>query len=361
MVIDPSEIRVLVIDDEVDGSRDITAELRVEPALVVVGIARSGAQAVTLARTRRAHVAVQRVHGERSLEILAHFLARERVPVVAMVQNPTLGIAALSRGAVEAMSFDALASELRQTVRLMSSVRVFARPASGPNAAPAVPEPTPYASPPAMDALSARRTAAVAPGPRLVVLGASTGGPPALAALLSRIPAAFPAPILIAQHMPADFPSAFAEWLGRVVELPVRVVGPQNAGQLAENGTVYVASAEADLILALDGRLWTQEPLRVGARPSVDRLFESVAKLGSWQLFGVVLSGMGRDGGAGLLAIRNAGGETLVQDARTSVVASMPENALKMGGAIHSLPPEGIGDRIAIWALGRVKLPGGIT
>jgi two-component system chemotaxis response regulator CheB len=190
-----------------------------------------------------------------------------------------------------------------------------------------------------------------------VAIGASTGGPGAVVELLRGLPASFPLPILVVIHIGPPFGMALAEWLDTLS--PIRTMTAVDGQLLPRVGQSRVILAPPDCHLVLrDHRLWTTaDPERHFCRPSVDVLFESLAReLGS-SVIACLLTGMGRDGAEGLLAIRRAGGMTLVQDEESSVVFGMPREAIELKAATSVLPL----DRIApcLVSLAQSGLQGG--
>lgn len=179
------------------------------------------------------------------------------------------------------------------------------------------------------------RPAAICPGagPQLpvVALGASTGGPQAVRTILSQWPAGFPAAVVVAQHISADFSESLVHWLAEGSKLEVRAARP---GDRPAAGVVLVAGTDDHLVLTRDGTLvYTREPAGNPFRPSVDVLFESLAAHWPAPAAAALLTGIGRDGAQGLLALRRAGWYTVAQDADTSVVHGMPRAAAELGAA----------------------------
>lgn len=176
---------------------------------------------------------------------------------------------------------------------------------------------------------------------RWVAVGASTGGPVAIRDLLEGLPASLPVSVLIVQHIALGFEEGLAEWLARDLRRDVRVA---RDGEVARPGAVRFAPAGAHLLLERGGtlRLDRERPPRGQHRPSADELFLSCALVAPRNSAGVLLTGMGRDGAEGLLALRRAGGITLVQDAATASVWGMPKVALDRGAADLALPPREI-------------------
>lgn len=190
----------------------------------------------------------------------------------------------------------------------------------------------------------------------LVAIGASTGGPEAIRQVLERLPANSPA-ILIAQHMPAGFTRSFALRLDGLCEVCVKEA---EDGEVVAAGHAYVAPGGCHLrvarrgaghIVAVDGSAPVNRH-----RPSVDVLFESMARQVGRNAIGVVLTGMGRDGAAGLLAMREAGAATLAQDASTSLVFGMPREAIALGAAAEVLTLDAIPSRLLALSSARTRV-----
>ncbi|MGE9294359.1 MAG: chemotaxis response regulator protein-glutamate methylesterase [Puniceicoccales bacterium] len=172
--------------------------------------------------------------------------------------------------------------------------------------------------------------------PPMVVVGASTGGPQALATLLSGFGAGFPAPVVIVQHVDPDFATGLAEWLNHRSELPVSLA--RNL-QVPKPGEVLIAGRDEHLSLRPGGFLsYSPKPTNLINRPSVDVLFDSAADYWHGGGIGVLLTGMGRDGAEGLLALRRKGWHTIAQDEDTSVVYGMPKAAVTLKAACEVLP-----------------------
>lgn len=191
-----------------------------------------------------------------------------------------------------------------------------------------------------------RRVAA----PLIVAIGASTGGPQALRDLLSRLPADFAPPILIVQHIAAGFVPSLQSFLSAEVQLPIQVA---ESGQRLVGPGAYIAPTETHLEVRQRRVLLSDTPPVSGHRPSATVLFRSVAKEYGSRAIGVVLTGMGDDGAAGLVAIRNAGGRTLAQDQATSAVFGMPRAAQLTGAVEHMVAIDDMADAI-VRAAGRI-------
>jgi two-component system response regulator WspF len=185
-------------------------------------------------------------------------------------------------------------------------------------------------------AATPKRAAPQASLPRLLVVGASTGGPKALCDLLMPLPHDWNVAVVIVQHVDVTFAAGLATWLADRTGRPVRVASPGDAPQA---GDVLIAGTNDHLVLTAARVLeYREEPKQIFFRPSVDVFFESVAAHWPQPGTAVVLTGMGRDGAAGLLALREKGWHTIAQDEATSVVWSMPKAAIEAGAAAEVLP-----------------------
>jgi two-component system chemotaxis response regulator CheB len=186
-------------------------------------------------------------------------------------------------------------------------------------------------------------------GHRVLAVAASAGGIAALRTLLAELPAGFPMPVLIVQHLSPKYPTSVAQVLGRSSALPVRLA---EDGERIEPGVVYVAPPGRHLLAASDGtvRLADTEPVNY-VRPSADRLFASVAAVYGSGAIACVLTGAGRDGSAGAAAIKQHGGTVLVEDPDTAAVRGMPDAAVSRCEPDAILPLEvlagEIGRRVA--------------
>jgi two-component system chemotaxis response regulator CheB len=191
-----------------------------------------------------------------------------------------------------------------------------------------------------------------------VAIGASTGGPNAIVDVLRVLPDDYPLPILFVLHIGQPFGTPFADWLDG--QSPLRVVHARDGDALPEPGRPGVIMAPPDHhLLVRQGRLrLTQGPERHSCRPSIDVLFESVAEEVGAGAVGCLLTGMGRDGAEGLLALRRAGGRTFAQDEATSVVFGMPREAIALGAAQTVVPLPELAPALIALAGGRIK-PGG--
>ena len=354
-------IEVLVVEDSRVVRDYLVYILESDPAIRVVGVAESGEAALEFLAGHRPDVVLMDVHlpGIDGIETTRRIMSSDPVPVVVCTASTNFDQVRDAMGALEAGALALLkkprgiadpdaeveGAEIVKTLKLMSEVRVVRRWSRTPT----LPAPAPA---PAVEAAGA------APWPdrvAMVAIGASTGGPPAVAQILSALAPGFGAPILLVQHISPGFSAGFVEWLASVSGLPVHLAG---AGDTPLPGHVYVAPDGAHLEVGRGGELRTSlEPPQHGLRPSVGVLFRSVAeRLGS-RAIGVLLTGMGRDGAEELKLMADRGALTVAQDEESCAVFGMPGEAVRLGAARLVLPPRGIGELLA--SVLRPRQPGG--
>ena len=330
-------IRVLVADDSATVRSALVAMLSEDPELRIVGQAADGIEAVSLARALRPDVITMDVNMPRldGLGATAAIMAEapSRVLVISSVSEHRqleLGFKAMAAGALELLAKpEGNAAEMRawgrkvaETVRLMAEVPVVRRQGVG--------APSTYT--------------AVGIGGTIDIFGlvASTGGPPALAQVLSALPADLPIPLLVAQHIAEGFAVGLVRWFQSVCGLRIRSA---EDGTQPQPGTVYLPPDGRDLVVDHDGAL--RVPLANGLhRPSGNVLLLSLAKWFGSRAGAAVLTGMGDDGAQGLLALRQAGGATFAQDEATSVVFGMPQAALACGAVRSTLALQSVAPAI---------------
>jgi len=185
---------------------------------------------------------------------------------------------------------------------------------------------------------------------RVIAIGASTGGTEALKVVLSRISPQCP-PILVAQHMPAAFTRSFAQRLDSLCRITISEAAD---GDKLLDGHAYIAPGHSHLTLVRRGGLFfarlRDTPPVNRHRPSVDVLFESVAEAAGRRAAGAILTGMGKDGALGLLAMKRAGGRTIAQDEASCAVFGMPREAIAIGAVDEVAPLTEIAPRLLSWA-----------
>ena len=173
----------------------------------------------------------------------------------------------------------------------------------------------------------------------IIVVGASTGGPSAVRTLISALPADFPVPLILTQHIQQGFDAGYADWLDDSAKLCVRLAKPQDKPAA---GVVIVAPATHHLVCSRGALCWDDGPRLDNQKPSVDKMFISAADAYGPGVTGVLLTGMGRDGANGCRQIIDRGGDTIVQDAQTSIIFGMPKAAIELGAASEVLALEHI-------------------
>jgi two-component system, chemotaxis family, response regulator WspF len=179
----------------------------------------------------------------------------------------------------------------------------------------------------------------------LVAIGASAGGPAALASILHALPRDFSAPVIVIQHVDPHFAAGLASWLNEQCHLPVRLA---QEGDHPQAGQVLVAAREEHLVFTSPNRLgYTRMPVEISYRPSVDVFLKSVKTYWRGQVVAVLLTGMGRDGAEGLRLLREAGHHTIAQNRQTSAVYGMPKAAVDLNAASEILALDKIGPRLA--------------
>lgn len=334
-------IRVLIIDDSAFVRQAVQRMLREDPELEVVGAAADGKQGLELVLEKKPDVVTLDIQMPRmgGLEVLERIMAENPVPVLLLSsltrQGADVTLRGLELGALDfvdkssvgSMSILTLGEELRAKIKALARVpasRLLARsrePVSGPAGARA--------------------------GVEAVVIATSTGGPPALQAIIPRLPASLQAAVLIVQHMPQGFTRSLAERLALRSALPVREA---QDGDVVGHGQVLIAPAGLHMKLRRRGervKVWLdEEPKGALHRPSADVLMASAAKAYGPRALGVILTGMGSDGVQGLRAIRDAGGPALAESEETCVIFGMPKAALEAGVVDKSVPLHRIADEI---------------
>jgi two-component system response regulator WspF len=183
----------------------------------------------------------------------------------------------------------------------------------------------------------------------LVAIGASAGGPSALATIVRDLPRNFSAAIVIVQHIDVEFAISMATWLQQDCRLPVRVARHR---ERPEPGTILVAATNDHLVCRDSQTLgYVEEPQNCHYKPSIDVFFDSVASHWRGSVAAALLTGMGRDGAKGLKSLRDSGALTIAQDAKSSVVYGMPKAAAELNAAVEVLPLERIAFRLVNWQL----------
>jgi len=326
-------IRVLVVDDSAVVRKALSSELSKHGGIEVVGTAADPYVARDRIASLQPDVVTLDVEMPRmdGLAFLETLMEHHPMPVVMVSsltpRNSDLALRALSLGAVEVVpkpgstfSVPDVAKHLVRAIRIAAKAKVSGRPAAQERS---------------------RMSAAARPiltTHKIVAIGASTGGTKAIEEVLRRLPRDSPG-IVIAQHMPEHFTESFARRLDQTCAMDVREA--KDSEQVVP-GVALVAPGDRHMVLQRSGARYVARvkggPQVHHQRPSVDVLFQSVARAAGQNAVGVLLTGMGEDGARGLLAMRAAGAHTIAQDERTCVVFGMPKAAISLGAADDVVP-----------------------
>ncbi|RFC35112.1 MAG: two-component system, chemotaxis family, response regulator CheB [Candidatus Nitrotoga sp. SPKER] len=337
-------IKVLVVEDSPAVREFLVHILGSAPGICVVGTANNGEEAIEAVERLQPDVITMDIHMPimDGLEATRQIMETHPTPIVAVSGNTDLNDVAMmfritDAGALAVLrrpagmghpDFESSVKELIQTVKLMSEVKVVRRWSRVQREATI------------FSRLVERDLEHMSIKVEVVALGASTGGPSVLQTILTALPKSFPTPVLIVQHMTSGFTQGFVEWLSLSSVLPIHVA---RHGEIIISGHAYVAPDEYHMKVERGGKIvLTQEALENGLRPSVSKLFRSVADTyGSNALVGL-LTGMGRDGAEELKLLKDKGAVTFAQDKDSSIVHGMPGEAIKLNAATLVLPSEKI-------------------
>ncbi|MCW2316239.1 two-component system chemotaxis response regulator CheB [Rhodoblastus acidophilus] len=329
-------IRVLVVDDSSFMRNAITRHIQRDARFRVIDTATNGREAIAKAEQHKPDVITMDVEMPEmnGIDALKQIIAKSSIPVIMVSSQTEAGakttIQALQLGA---MDFIPKAGGFEQLHEKLHAVVGATRARSRPQVAP----------PPVTAPRRALPMRVRVSKPNLVVIGSSTGGPRALCQVLEALPKNFPAPIVIAQHMPPQFTAAMAKWLSdvcaiKVVEASddmtlqpgVAYVGPGGMQFRVVNGKAKIAAAQGESLY----------------KPSVDVLADSAAVSGSANVLAIMLTGMGNDGSKGFAKLKDGGAYVMAQDQATSSVWGMPRAVAESGCADEILPVGEIGKRI---------------
>jgi two-component system, chemotaxis family, protein-glutamate methylesterase/glutaminase len=334
-----TKIRVLVVEDSLTVRKRLVEVLESDPDLEVVAEAPDGQRAIELCQSLRPDVMTL----DMMLPIMTGVAVTEYVmaycptPILIVSASTNRGelfktYEALTAGALDVLEKpiasaapDGWERQFISTVKMISRIKVITHPrgrTTQKHHARATADLPARCQPSRLQA---------------VAIGASTGGPAAILAILRELPATFPLPILIVLHLSKPFAAAMAEWLDG--QSPIRVRYARDGEPLPTSG-ILLAPPDRHLVLRSGQLRLNDEPERHSCRPSVDALFDSLTgEMGS-AFIACLLTGMGKDGAQGLLAARRAGAVTLAQNEASSVVFGMPGEAIRLGAAQRVLSIE---------------------
>lgn len=336
-------IKVLIAEDSPVVREFLIHILGSDPNIRVIGTASNGEEALDAVKRYRPDVITMDIHMPKmdGLEATRRIMETHPTPIVVVSgssdprENMTT-FHAMEAGALAVLrrpagighpDYEANAKELVQTVKLMAEVKVVRR----------WPQLRREPVLPVAAKLAAGETAKVPAKVKVIAIGASTGGPPALQTILAMLPRDLPVPVLIVQHMASGFIAAFVEWLAQSSGLPVHVA---THGEYLVPGHAYVAPDEFQMKIEHGGRIvLTKDEPESGMRPSVSYLFRSLAEVYGGGVVAGLLTGMGRDGADELRLLREKGAVTFAQDKDSSVVHGMPGEAIRLDAATFILAP----------------------
>lgn len=332
-------MKIGIVNDLPMAAEALRRAVALDPEYEVAWVAHDGAQAVALCAERTPHLILMDLimPGMNGIEATRQIMAHTPCAILIVTAN----VGTNATGVYEAMGHGALDAVDTPAVNLKN-------PRSGAAALLAKIDGIRRRIDKSNDTLRAARLVfagePASQRERLIAIGASAGGPAALAKLLSGLPRDFPAAIVIVQHVDPQFAAGLAGWLSQLSPLPVRVA---REGDRPIPGSVLLAGTDDHLILTAAGPLsYTREPSDYVYRPSVDVFFRSVRDFWPSEAAGVLLTGMGRDGAVGLKALRDAGCHTIAQDKATSAVYGMPKAAALLDAAVDILPISQIAPRL---------------
>jgi two-component system, chemotaxis family, protein-glutamate methylesterase/glutaminase len=353
------KIRVLVVEDSLTVRKRLVEVIASDSELEVVAEGENGQQAIDLCRTLRPDVITLDMHlpimdGVSATEyIMGHF----PTPILIVSSSTNRGDLFKTYDALAAGAVDVLEKPLAEEVdgvwerRFLASIKMVSRIRVITHIRARLGGPS--RSAPARAETQLQPTRSGDHGHSVIALGASTGGPGALVEVLRTIPVGLPVSMLVVLHIDEPFSSAFAEWLSHQTSHPVSYA--RGGELLAEGrGRVYMAPPGRHLAVSAGKLLLSSAAERNWCRPSVDVLFEALAGECAREVVACLLTGMGRDGAEGLLALRRAGAHTIAQDEATSIIYGMPREAALLGAAERILPLSEIGAAVT-----RVATKGG--
>jgi len=348
-------IRVLAVDDSLFMRKLIKRLIEEDPELTVAGVAANGEEALRMADQLNPDVITMDVEmpGMNGLDAVSAIMRLRPVPIVMLSSRTQEGaettIEALRRGAVDFVGKPSGSTSVdlyKVKQELVSKVKAAAKAPKSALRQLAEPRPA-FARRPAA-AVNLEASHGLKTFSQIVAIGTSTGGPRALDAVLSALPADYPNPVLVVQHMPPKFTKSLADRLDGLCAIRVSEAVD---GESLHGGHVYIAPGDRHLTVAEKHGEYrvklADDPLRSGHRPSVDVLFESVARLSKLKRHYVLMTGMGQDGARGMLLAKELGAASTIAEAQeTCVVYGMPRSAIELGCVEHVVPLDRIAAKI---------------
>ncbi len=334
------KIKVLVVDDSALMRRMISDILNSNPYTEVIGTARNGQEALEKVNNLNPDVITLdiRMPDMSGLDVLYEVMRKNPTPVIVISAYTKIGnhdsVKAFEYGAVDviqkpsgpiSLDLNSIKDEIIRLVRTAAVAEIKNL----------------------ILKKSKKITKELPESEKILVIGASTGGPPAIRTVLSAFPKDFPTPILVIQHMHEGFTKTFAERLNQICRIEVKEA---EDGDVLKDGFAYVAPGGYHLeIKRLGNKIiikLTKKPPVHALRPCMDVTLESVANIYRENTIAVILTGMGKDGTEGMKLVKQKGGKTIAQDEKTSVIFGMPRSAIESGCVDYVLPIEKISEGI---------------
>lgn len=332
----PDKIRVLIVDDSPLVRETIRTILESDPQIEVVGFARDGKEGVAKTLSLKPSVITMdlKMPMMTGIEAIETIMSEQPTPIIVVSSLDTkVIVTALGIGAMDFVpitdNIDDIAKNLIEKVKVSSRVRPMRR-------------------------MSIKKPQAPAPGARytkkeaskIVAIGVSTGGPQALQVLFSKMPANFPAGIVVVQHIAKGFIAGLVEWLKASSHIDIKVA---KTGDIIHNATAFFAPDDLHMEVTEDGKILLSEDSsrKMTHVPSIDIMMKSVASSYGSDSVGVIMTGMGSDGVEGLKAIKKEGGKAIGQDQATSIIFGMNKLAIDGGFVDIVAPLEKLADEIA--------------
>jgi len=328
MTIPPLQKRVLIVDDSPAACRLLEQWITADASLVVVGVAHNGQEAIRMTAQLKPDAVTMDIVMPLmdGLEATKQIMAYTPTPILIFAssvgeQNNALAFEALSYGALDVIEKkDIPTIDLAARIKAIASVKVISHPLAK------------------LERMRKQQPfdRQLAASEMIVALAASTGGPQALLTVLKQLPEDFPCGLVIVQHISAGFTQGLADWMDRECHIKVKLAVD---GERISAGIAYVAPTGSQMRLGKGGVIClTDEPPCLGHKPSATILFESASEVYGSRAIGIILTGMGTDGAAGLLKLHAASGKVIAQDEKTSVVFGMPKAAIDSGSVDWVLP-----------------------
>ena len=361
-------MRIAIVNDTVMAVETLRRVLLSDPEYRVAWVARNGAEAVRKCAEDRPDLILMDLQMPVMDGVEATRQIMQRSPCAILIVTASVGknsakvFEALGCGARDSVSTPVLGTQgnPKAAELLLSKIatlgKLIRKPASSSNLQESRLQSAAKLQGTHPDAASSARASfsltKLRKLPYLVAIGSSTGGPKALAAILSQLPGNFGGAIAIVQHVDVQFASGMVDWLNQQTSLPVRLA---TTGDCLEAGTVHIAGTNDHLYLRPNRTLaYTPDPRDYPYRPSVDVFFQSVARYWQQKGIAVLLTGMGRDGAEGLQKLRAQGWHTIAQNRESCAVYGMPKAAVELNAAVETLAPEAIASTL-IRSVGSLK------